>query len=506
MVQPITPTTEELIDIGTQLGAEYTVEDAAFLSDVIAPFVAAANETLRLDDHLPVATYPRSPGWLPDGDDNPLNAWYYRTEIKGAADGPLTGKTVALKDNVLLAGVPGMNGASMLQQYTPEVDATVVTRLLDAGATILGKAHSEYFCLSGSSYTTDIAPVLNPHNPGYSAGGSSCGSGALVGAGLVDMAIGGDQGGSIRMPASFCGIVGLKPTHGLVPYTGIMSMEVSIDHTGPMTATVIDNAMMLQAIAGPDGWDMRQRNVVIHPYVEAVGKGVEGMKIGVMAEGFGREESDPEVDTKVRSAANAIAALGATVEEISVPMHEEIAVVFMPMIAEGMVRQLTYGGGLASGLAGFYPASLLEKNLTTGLRADEWPDTAKALATFGTFVMNKWGGRVFARGQNMRPWFVKRYDDVFADYDLLLMPTTPMPAVELPGPGWDRKQKIDSAWCMLGNTAPYDYTGHPAISLPCGMTSKGLPVGLQLVANHFDEPSIYRAAGAFEAAHHWKTL
>jgi len=506
MVQATLPTIDEIIDIGSDLGAHYTAEDASFLSEVITPFVVSANEALKLPDHLPPVTYPRTIGYRPEGNENPLNAWYYKSEIKGAPDGLLVGKTAALKDNVLLAGVPCMNGASVLQQYVPEVDATVVTRLLDAGATILGKAHCEYFCLSGSSYTSDIAPVQNPHKVGYAAGGSSSGSAALVASGEVDLAIGGDQGGSIRMPASFCGIVGLKPTHGLVPYTGIMSMEISIDHTGPMTANVADNASMLEAIAGVDGWDIRQRNVVTHPYSSYVENGAEGLRIAIVKEGFGRPESDPEVDAKVRAAADKLASLGATVEEISVPMHEEISVIFLPMIAEGMVRQLTFGAGVASGAAGFYPPSLIHKNQDNGLRADEFPDTVKALSTLGTYVMKKWGGRVYARGQNMRPWFIKRYNEVFDKYDLLLMPTTAMPAVKLPEPGWTRLETIERAWCMLANTAPFDYTGHPAMSVPCGMTSEGLPVGLQLVANHFNEPAIYRAAGAFEASTDWTSL
>ena len=168
------------------------------------------------------------------------------------------GRTVALKDTVLLAGVPLMNGASVMEGYVPEVDATIVTRMLDAGATITGKAVCEYFCLSGSSFTSATGPVHNPVKYGYSAGGSSSGSAALVGSGAVDMSIGGDQAGSIRIPAAFSGIVGMKPTHGLVPYSGIMSMEVSIDHIGPMTANVADNALLLEVLAGPDGYDNRQ--------------------------------------------------------------------------------------------------------------------------------------------------------------------------------------------------------------------------------------------------------
>lgn len=499
MTMPLTPKPAEITEIGEILGLDYAEADVAFIAAAIAPFVAAANAAMRLPDHLPETRWPRTPGWQPAAAENPLNAWYWRTEIAGAPDGPLSGKTVALKDNVLVAGVPMMNGASMWQHYTPEVDATVVTRLLDAGATILGKAHCEYFCLSGSSHSNALGHCHNPVRRGYSAGGSSSGSAALVGAGAVDMAIGGDQGGSIRMPASFCGIVGLKPTHGLVPYSGICSMEATIDHAGPMTRTVADNALMLEAIAGPDGWDARQQNVVTHSYSQALGEGAKGLRIGVLREGFGRPESLPEVDAACRAAAEALARMGAEVEEVSVPAHDRIGDIFMPMIAEGMVRQLTFGGGLGSGAFGFYPRSLLEKNLAVRERANELPDTVRAMATFGAWVLKKYGGRVYAKGQNLRPFFRAQYDEPLRRFDLLLMPTTPMTAMKLPEPGVSREDWLQQAWCMLGNTSPYDYTGHPAISLPCGTTSAGLPIGLQLVGRHFDEPTIYRAAAAFEA-------
>ena len=202
--------------------------------------------------------YPRTPGYRPAGDENKHNAWYVKTTVAGRRRGKLKGKTVVLKDNIMLAGVPMMNGAATLEGYVPDIDATVVQRILDAGGTIVGKAHCESFCLSGGSHTNATGPVHNPHKMGYSAGGSSSGSAVLVALGEVDMALGGDQGGSIRMPSSFCGTYGMKPTHGLVPYTGIMPIEIYVDHTGPMTANVADNALLLEVLAGPDGYDPRQ--------------------------------------------------------------------------------------------------------------------------------------------------------------------------------------------------------------------------------------------------------
>src|SRR5436190_22613980 len=191
-----------------------------------------------------------------------------------------------------------MNGASTMEGYVPDIDATVATRILDAGGTIVGKTVCEYFCFSGGSHTSATGPVHNPRRMGYSAGGSSSGSAAVIAAGEVPMALGGDQGGSIRIPASFCGIYGLKPTHGLVPYTGIMPIELTLDHTGPMTATVEDNALLLEVLAGPDGLDPRQYGggAIGKPYREALGRGAAGLKIAVVAEGFGHSESSPQVD------------------------------------------------------------------------------------------------------------------------------------------------------------------------------------------------------------------
>src|SRR5437763_9632150 len=207
---------------------------------------------------LPVS-YHRSGGYRPSAEENPLNAWYQKCSIKGAASGILAGKRIAIKDNVCVAGVPMMNGSSVLESYVPEFDATIVTRILDAGGEIVGKAVCEHLCFSGGSHTSDTGPVLNPHDHTRSAGGSSSGSTALVVASECDMAIGGDQGGSIRIPSCWCGAYGLKPTYGLVPYTGIFPIELTLDHTGPMARTVADVALLLEVIAGPDGLDPRQR-------------------------------------------------------------------------------------------------------------------------------------------------------------------------------------------------------------------------------------------------------
>src|SRR6266536_6267170 len=273
------PTLDQLRSVAEDLGMQMGEEELKSYDELMQANYAAYDAVEAMPEYLPTVKYPRTPGYRPDGEDNKYNAWYVKTEIKGAASGKLAGKTVALKDNICLAGVPMMNGASTLEGYVPDVDATVATRILDAGGTIVGKTVCEYFCFSGGSHTSASGPVHNPHRMGYSAGGSSSGSPAVVALGEVPMALGGDQGGSIRIPASFCGIYGLKPTHGLVPYTGIMPIEIYVDHTGPMTATVADNALLLEVLAGDDGYDPRIKAPKVEEYTKALGKDAKGLRI-----------------------------------------------------------------------------------------------------------------------------------------------------------------------------------------------------------------------------------
>ncbi|MGB9648429.1 MAG: amidase family protein, partial [Stellaceae bacterium] len=223
------PSLEQLGEVASELGlALPEAELAAHHQSLLGAFEAYCRLD-RMPDELPPVSYPRLPGRRPAPEENRHGAWYVKAEVAGAAAGKLRGKTIALKDNICLAGVPMMNGASTMEGYVPDVDATVAARILDAGGTIVGKTVCEYFCFSGGSHTSATGPVHNPHRMGYSAGGSSSGSAAVVAAGEVPMALGGDQGGSIRIPASFCGIYGMKPTHGLVPYTGIMPIELTLD-------------------------------------------------------------------------------------------------------------------------------------------------------------------------------------------------------------------------------------------------------------------------------------
>ena len=503
VVQKMTP--QQVRAAAEQVGLSLTEDDVTSYLGLLAGNIDAYNVVDGLPDYLPEVTYPRTPGYRPAPEDNPYNAWYVKSTIAGAPEGKLKGKTVAIKDNVMVAGVPMMNGAATLEGYMPNVDAEVVTRLLDAGATILGKAHCENLCLSGGSHTNATGPVHNPRKKGYSAGGSSSGCATLVGLGEVDMAIGGDQGGSIRMPAAFSGIYGMKPTHGLVPYTGIMPIEIYVDHTGPMTANVTDNALMLEAIAGPDGIDPRQFDVVVQPYSQMLAGGVAGMKIAVVQEGFGLASSEADVDAANRKAAEIFAKMGATVDEVSIPWHALGPAIWVPIGVEGLTQTMMWGDGYGVSRQDLYVTSLMDFHHRWRERADEMSETTKLMTVLGTHMRNTYGGRYYGKAMNLSRQLKAAYDAVLADYDLLLMPTVPMKATPLPGPGASRAEYVQRALEMIVNTCPFDITHHPAMAVPCGLRD-GLPISMMLIGKAYDEPTIYRAAYAFEQAEDWTAL
>jgi amidase len=398
-----------------------------------------------------------------------------------------------------------MIGADLLKDYTPDVDATIVERLLDAGAEIAGKAVCEYFCVSGGSHTSSTGPVHNPHKQGFSAGGSSSGSAALVASGDVDMAIGGDQAGSIRIPASHCGIVGMKPTFGLVPYTGIGPLEMTLDTAGPMTRNVRDNALLLQAIAGPDGIDSRQRGVVVSDYSALLDGGVRDLHIGVVREGFGQQNSEPGVDAKVRAAARRFLDLGAAVEDISIPIHAQGYAVWAAIRGDAACTVLLDMNGAGIAHEGLYVTSLMHAIGAWRKNPDAFADTLKIATIFSKYTVEKYGGHYYGKAQNVRRRLRAAYDAELARYDLLLMPTVPIKATPHPAKGASPQEITRRSWEPTRNTCPFNVTGHPAISIPCGMEDE-LPIGLMLVGKPFDEATIYRAAQAFEASGDWQAF
>lgn len=472
--------------------------------DEYLPFVNGLLDSWNAVEELYQVDAPRAPKreWTrPSAEENPLNAWYVTTSITESTEGPLVGRTVAIKDNTAVAGVPMTNGSAYIEGYVPAVDSTVARRLLEAGATITGKAVCENLCFSGASITANTGTVANPWDTSRSAGGSSGGSGALVAAGAVDLAIGGDQGGSIRIPASTCGVVGHKPTWGLVPYTGGFPIEQTIDHLGPMARTVGDVALVLKVIAGRDGVDPRQPvDLVPEDYVAALAEGARGLRVGVVREGFGRPESQEIVDATVRESITVLRDAGLEVSEISVPLHRPGKQIWDVLATEGATSQMidTFGYGL--NWKGLYDPEVMD-HFGRLWQADgtKFPPSVTLVMLAGKYGLQTTHGKHYAMARNLTPKLTAAYDAALSEVDVLVMPTLPMLPKTLAESTASTTTVLEDCLEMLGNTAPFDATGHPACTVPAGL-AEGLPVGLMIVGRQFEDATVLRVAHAFEQA------
>jgi amidase len=485
-----------------ELGRHYAFGlDEAELAE-FAPAVAATLAASERVERLYAASAPEVPerSWSEPAD-NPLGAWYVTTSIPGAAGGPLAGRTVAIKDNVSVAGVPMMNGSRTVEGFVPRRDATVVTRLLAAGATIAGKSVCEDLCFSGGSFTSHPGPVRNPWDPTRNAGGSSSGSVVLVATGEVDLALGGDQGGSVRIPSAFSGTVGHKPTHGLVPYTGAFPIEQTIDHLGPMTRTVTDAALMLNVLAGVDGLDPRQpTSLDTVDYAAALTEPAGGLHIGVVVEGFGTPVSEAGVDDAVRAGVDLLRGAGLTADDVSIPWHTDAMAVWNVIATEGAAFQMLDGNGYGMNSPGLYDPELIAHyaagRIAHGARLSK---TVKLVGMSGRYTFELGGGKYYAMARNLALDLRRTYDDALSSYDVLVMPTLPFTAQPLVGLDAPLQSYLPTALSMIGNCAPFDVTGHPACSVPAGLVG-GLPAGLMIVGRRFDDATVLRVAHAFEQA------
>jgi amidase len=493
------PPLGELQRIATSYGLELSPEDVVSFRNLMDGVLASYR---RLDQFaeptLPVK-YRRDPGYRPAAAENRLNAWYWRCSIKGAPGGKLAGKKLAIKDNVCVAGIPMMNGSNVLEGYVPDVDATIVTRILDAGGEVIGKAVCEHLCFSGGSHTSDTGPVLNPHDPKRSAGGSSSGSAALVAAGECDMAMGGDQGGSIRIPSSYSGATGHKPTYGLVPYTGVFPIELTLDHTGPIARSAADCALLLEVIAGLDGLDPRQSGAVrTEAYTRMLTGDARGLRVGIVPEGFGWPNSERDVDAMVRDAAQRLTRAGAVVSEVSVPLHQDGVHIWNAIAVEGATMLMVAGNSMGTNWKGHYTTSLLDfYGRSRRVRANDLSETVKLVILLGQYMQDNYHGRYYAKAQNLARVLAAAYDEALKNVDLLVMPTLPLKATLIPPANASREEYVARALEMIANTCPFDVTGHPAITVPCGMSS-GLPVGMMLIGRHWEDGTVLRAADAFQ--------
>lgn len=501
------PDAQRITQIAASLGATLPLEEAEQYRPHLIALLRQVDEFMqsRTDECPPPLLAPeRAPGYRPSLEEDPFRAWLWKCAIGGSDTGLLAGKTVSFKDHISVAGIPQVFASQAMEGFVPNVDATVVTRALAAGGKVIGK-----HVMNG--FVGDFGPAINPHNPAHSPGGSSSGSGAALAAGEVDVSFGGDQGGSVRLPAAHCGVVGLKPTFGLVSHFGAgFGAEMSVDHIGPMARRVELVAAALQAVAGYDPLDPRQRREIPDAIDVMTGLdgGVNGLRIGILREGFA-EPIQPEVAASVRAAVGVLERAGATVTEVSIPEHARTDAAYQTLSLEGSKAVFDYGlWGV--GYKGYYPQSTVAAiGRLWHDRIDVLPARTKLNLVAAELVRQTYHGSAYARAQNARARFVEAYDRALSTVDLLAMPTcrTVAPRVE-PTPNDPREVIEDNLarnWIVLPmayNTKPTNYTGHPSIAIPCGKID-GLPTSLQLVGRNFEDALVLRAAYAFQQSVDW---
>src|SRR5215467_4819141 len=428
------PGVDEVVAVAKELGIHLSPDEAVLYRKHLMEQLGQLDAFVqaRLPEHEPpMVSAARTPGHRPSLDEDPLNAWTWRCRIEGAAAGILAGKTVSFKDHIAIAGMPMSLGAFALEGFVSDFDATVVTRVLQAGGTIVGK--NVMNGLSGGFGTGgaigDYGRPLNPHHHEHVTGGSSSGSGAAVAARQVDISFGGDQGGSIRIPAAFCGIVGHKPTFGLVSHFGIgFGSDQSIDYTGPMARSVDDTAAALQATAGYDPYDPRSTRDV-PARMDVLGRladGVTGLRIGVLQEGF--DDAQDDVRDQVLAAVDVLAKAGASVSKVSIPAHHAIRTAQAALGHEGALA-LFKTGFFGAFTRTYYPAPLIAAiNKVWASQADVMPPRTKLSLIAGELSRRNYHGRVYAKAHNVRPAYIKAYDVALQDVDALVMPTCLMTA------------------------------------------------------------------------------
>lgn len=441
----------------------------------------------------------RGDHWRPAPDSDPHNAWLRRCSIDGSTDGDLSGLTAGIKDNIAVAGIPCSAGSSVLS-FTPEIDATAVGRLLNAGVTVSGKQNMDAFAMGDAGELQDFGVTWNPHNQTRLAGGSSSGSAAAVAAGDCDISLGTDQAGSARNPAAWCGVVGCKPTYGLVPYTGIFGMDFGIDHVGIFTRDVRTSARVLTTIAGEDRQngcrlDPRQpHHRDVHSYTERLDESSADLTVGVLTEGFGWPTADPAVESTVRDQLAKLETAGVTLQPVSAPTHT-VAVSIIGIVGALGAHNTYDRGGVGTTAPGWHWVAGEEafKHGMEGRGADLSPAVIASLLFAERCRLND-EESIYAKAKNIALTLDAEYQRCLEGCDVIAMPTVPFTAVT---PADDKVTQVNRLAKIPVNTAGCNQTGHPAVSIPCG-TVDGLPVGVQLIGSKFEEATLYRAAQALE--------
>ncbi|MBM11363.1 MAG: Asp-tRNA(Asn)/Glu-tRNA(Gln) amidotransferase GatCAB subunit A [Chloroflexi bacterium] len=398
----------------------------------------------------------------------------------GRYKGPLHGIPVALKDLYNTGGVRTTSGSKIFDTFVPSEDCTVAAKFQQAGAVLLGKLNMHPFAYGPTGENADYGHMHNPWDPDRVTGGSSGGSGSATAAGQCTITTGSDTGGSIRIPAALCGIVGLKPTYGLVSRYGLTPLSWSLDHPGPMTRTVEDAAITMNVIAGHDPKDVASANVDIPDYTSALTGDVKGLKIGIVKEYF-EAPLDPEVRKAVMDAIGQLESMGAEVREVSFPMYNQSQAISSAVLMSEATA---------------YHRDLLESD------DQSIYEPVRQRLESGLFI----SAADYLRAQQARTLLDRESRKLLDEVDLLAGPTEPVTAPEiLSSRVMAGEQEIGVVGALTQYTRPYNINGFPAISVPCGFSQSNMPIGLQLAGRPFDELTVLRAAHAYEQATDWHT-
>ena len=412
--------------------------------------------------------------------------------------GLLFGLPAGVKDNIVTKGIVTTCASKFLSNYDPVYDGTVSSKLREADAVIVAKCNMDEFAMGGSNENSGFYPAKNPWNPEYVPGGSSGGSAAAMAARQFFFTLGSDTGGSIRQPAAFCGVVGLKPTYGRVSRFGLVAFASSLDQIGPITKNVEDAAYVLQAIAGYDELDSTSANVDVPDFRAALTGEVKGLRIGVPRELLG-EGIDPEVREAVLAALKQLESMGATWGEISMPHTEYAVPAYYLLSSSEASSNLARFDGVRYGVRADNAGNLLEMYKES--RSQGFGSEVKRRIMLGTYALSAgYYDAYYKKAQQVRTLIIRDFQAAFDQYDVILHPTTPTTAFKL-------GDKLDDPVKMYLEdicTVPVNLAGLPAISVPCGFSANGLPIGMQLVGKAFDEATILRVAHAYEqvTSHH----
>lgn len=413
--------------------------------------------------------------------------------VKGVSSKKLYGLPIGIKDNIVTQGLRTTAASKILENFDPIYDATVMQKLKQAETVTIGKLNMDEFAMGSSTENSSFKKTRNPWNLDRVPGGSSGGSAASVAAGEVLFSLGSDTGGSIRQPASFCGVVGMKPTYGLVSRFGLIAFASSLDQIGPITRNVEDNAYLLKAIAGYDEMDSTSANVGIPDYIASLTGDIKGLRIAVPKEYLG-EGVNEEVRKSVMDALVILERLGATWEEVSLPHSKYALATYYLLSSSEASANLARFDGVRYGYRTSDAENLIEMYKKT--RAEGFGEEVKRRIMLGTFALSSgYYEAYYKKAQKVRTLIKQDFEKVFEQYDVIIGPTTPTPAFKI------GENTVDPMTMYANDilTIPVNLAGVPAISVPCG-SDQGLPLGLQIIGRHFDESTIYKVAHAFEQA------